>query len=394
MHLLHRSLAAVLFITPLPALAADPVKLEPAWSGVKVQRPITLLNPPDGTGRSFLVQQRGKVLILPQDEAGTETKVFLDFSDRKMEENEFEEGLIGFAFHPQFKENGRFFVCYTQQNPKRSLVSELKVSPTDPNKADLSTERVLLSVPQPFWNHNSGNMFFAPDGKFFVAIGDGGKRDDPFDFAQNRFVFNGKIIRIDVDTRTGSREYGIPSDNPFLNQEGVLPEIFAYGLRNPWGISIDTETGLFWCADVGQDIWEEINLITKGGNYGWNWREGAQPFVIRQESPPEKAKFIDPIHQYNHSEGLSITGGFVYRGKGIPSLAGHYLYGDFANGRIWALNYDATAGKVVNNTLISEAPLDSRGQATFKPTAFIPDSAGEPIMLDWNGSIQRIVANP
>ena len=357
-----------------------------------MDRPITLLEAPDGTGRQFLVQQRGKVRILPRDPAGTETRTFLDLSDRKMEENQFEEGLIGFAFHPKFKENGRFFVCYTQQDPKRSVISEFKAAASDPDKADPATERILLQVPQPFWNHNSGNMLFAPDGKLFIAFGDGGKRDDPFRFSQNRFVYNGKIIRIDVDTRTGSRPYGIPSDNPFLKEEAVLPEIYAYGLRNPWGLFIDRETGLFWCADVGQDIWEEIDLITKGGNYGWSWREGAQPFAIRQEAPPADVKFIDPIHQYDHSQGLSITGGFVYRGKALPGLAGAYLYGDFANGRIWALRYDAAAAKVLDNTLIFEAPLDAKGQATFKPTAFVEAPDGEPIMLDWNGSIQRLVA--
>ena len=392
MHFFQRSLAAIAFSAVLPMASAEGIQLKPAWSGIKIDRPITLLSPADGTGRQFLVEQRGKVRILPSDQAGKETKTFLDLSDRKMEENQLEEGLIGMAFHPKFQENGQFYVCYSQQDPKRSIVSEFKVSASDPDKADPATERILLQVPQPFWNHNSGNMLFAEDGKMFIAFGDGGKRDDPMRFAQNRFSFLGKIIRIDVDTRTGSRQYGIPSDNPFLKQEGVLPELYATGLRNPWGISIDKETGLFWCADVGQDIWEEVNLITKGGNYGWSWREGAQPFVIRQDAAPGDGKFIDPIHQYAHSEGLSITGGFVYRGKSIPALAGQYLYGDFANGRIWALNYDSTAAKVTANTQLFQAPLDAKGQATFKPTAFIEDPTGEPIMLDWNGSVQRILA--
>ena len=375
------------------AASADGIRLQPAWAGVKVERPISLLTPADGTGRSFLVQQRGKVVILPVADSGTETKTFLDLSDRKMEENQFEEGLVGFAFHPKFKENGKCYVYYTQQEPKRSVISEFTTSASDPDKADPASERFLLQIPQPFWNHKSGNMLFGQDGMLFISFGDGGKRDDPLRFAQNRFVYNGKIIRIDVDTRTGSRAYGIPSDNPFLKQEAVLPEIYAYGLRNPWGLSIDKATGLFWCADVGQDIWEEINLITKGGNYGWSWREGAQPFVIRQETPPTDGAFIDPIHQYPHSEGLSITGGFVYHGKALPELAGQYLYGDFANGRIWALNYDPAARKVTSNNQVFQAPVDAKGQATFKPTAFVEDQTGEPVMLDWNGSLQRLVPN-
>lgn len=376
-------------LTP-PATAADPVQMKPLWPEVKVERPITLLQPPDETGRWFLAQQRGKILILPADGAKTEPGVFLDLSGRKMEENEFEEGLIGFVFHPEYRKNGLFYVCYSQQNPKRSVVSEIKVSAADPGRADVATERVLLEVPQPYWNHNSGNMLFGPDGMLFISFGDGGKRDDPLRFAQNRFVMNGKIIRIDVNTRTGSRQYGIPGDNPFLKQEAVLPEIYAFGLRNPWGLWIDPATKLFWCADVGQDLWEEINLITPGGNYGWSWREGAQPFVVRQEEAPEKLKYIDPIHQYNHAEGLSITGGFVYHGKALPSLSGQYVYGDFANGRVWALHYDPASAKVTSNTKIFEAPLDSKGQATFKPTAFVPDAEGEPVMLDWNGSIQKL----
>lgn len=377
----------------IPSTHADGIRLQPVWPGLKVERPITLLAAPDGTGRQFLVQQRGKVLILPASGTGTETRTFLDLSDRKMEENPFEEGLTGMAFHPEFKENGKCYVCYSQQEPKRSVISEFSASASDPDKADPASERILLQVPQPFWNHNSGNMLFGQDGMLFISFGDGGKRDDPLRMAQNRFSFLGKIIRIDVNTRTGSRPYGIPSDNPFLKQEAVLPEIYAYGLRNPWGLSIDQPTGLFWCADVGQDIWEEINLITKGGNYGWSWREGAQPFVIRQEPAPADGKFIDPIHQYDHSQGLSITGGFVYRGQALPALAGHYLYGDFGNGRIWALNYDSAAGKVLSNTELYKAPPGAKGQASLKPTALVADPAGEPLVLDWNGSLQRIVPN-
>lgn len=393
MNLSLRSTAAALSLTFTVCAAAGPVRMEKAWPGVKVDRPITLLSPADGTGREFLIQQRGKILILPKDQASSDTKTYLDLSDRKMEENEFEEGLIGFAFHPDYKTNGLAYACYSQQEPKRSVISEFKVSAADPDKLDPASERILLQVPQPFWNHNSGNMIFGPDGKLFIAFGDGGKRDDPFRFSQNRFIYNGKIIRIDVNTRTGSRPYGIPSDNPFLKQEAMLPEIYAYGMRNPWGLSFDKETGLFWCADVGQDLWEEINLITKGGNYGWSWREGAQPFVLRQEAPPENAEFIDPIYQYNHTEGLSITGGFVYHGKALPALAGAYLYGDFANGKIWALRYDTAAKKVTENKLLFESPFDNKGQPTFKPVAFVEDTAGEPLMLDWNNTVQRILPN-
>jgi glucose/arabinose dehydrogenase len=348
--------------------------------------------PPDGTNRHFLVEQRGRIRILPADRKSGEAVVFLDIKDRKLEENDFEEGLLGLAFHPKFKENRRFFIYYSQQNPKRSVISEWKVSETDAAKADPATERIIMEVRQPFWNHNCGNLLFAPDGMLLIPFGDGGKRDDIRRLAQNPFVPHGKILRIDVDTRTGFRQYGIPKDNPFIGKEneGVLPEIWASGLRNPWGIFIDRETGLFWCADVGQDLWEEIDLIEKGGNYGWSFREGARAFPLRQDPPTDDAKFIEPIHEYIHSEGISITGGFVYRGERLPSLRGWYIYGDWGNGRLWALNYDPKQKRVAENKVILEPVLDARGAARFKPTAFCPDEKGEILILNWNGGIHEV----
>jgi quinoprotein glucose dehydrogenase len=226
----------------------------------------------------------------------------------------------------------------------------------------------------------------------FIPFGDGGKRDDIRRLAQNPFLSQGKIFRIDVDSRTGSRQYGIPKDNPFVARanEGVLPEIWALGLRNPWGISIDRETGLFWCADVGQDLWEEIDLIEKGGNYGWSFREGARVFPLRQDPPPDDAKFIEPIHEYVHSDGISITGGFVYRGERLPALRGWYIYGDWGNGRLWALNYDPKEKRVIENRVILEPVLDAKGAAEVKPTAFCPDDKGEILILNWNGAIHEV----
>ncbi|MES2709057.1 MAG: PQQ-dependent sugar dehydrogenase [Verrucomicrobiota bacterium] len=383
--------SALTLLTVSGLRAADSLRLEPAYPAGKFDRPVSLVQCPDGSGRQFLVQQRGKIAILPKDAAGAETKTFLDLSDRKMEENQFEEGLLGLAFHPKYKENGRCYVYYSQQDPKRSIISEFTVARDNPDKLDPATERVILTVPQPFWNHNSGNTLFGPDGYLYIALGDGGKGGDPFRFGQNLFMLNGKILRIDVDSRTGARAYGIPKDNPFLNKEAVQPEIYAYGLRNPWGLSFDTQTGLLWCADVGQDIWEEIDIIVKGGNYGWSWREGTHPFAQRQEAAPENAKFIDPIHEYSHADGISITGGFVYHGKGLPALQGAYLFGDFGNGRIWSLRYDPVSKKVSDHQILIDAKLDSKGEAAFKPTAFCEDASGEPVMLDWRGGLFRML---
>lgn len=380
---------AALSLALTPAVLRADVTLTPVWTGDAKSPPVALAIPPDGTNRHFLVQQRGVISVLAPGLQG-EGKTALDISDRKMEENQFEEGLLGLAFHPKFKENGLLYIYYSQQDPKHSVVSEFKISAADPDKIDPATERVLLEVPQPYWNHNSGNLAFGPDGMLYIPFGDGGKGGDPLRLAQNTFVFNGKMLRIDVNTRTGSRPYGIPSDNPFVGKEAVRPEIWATGLRNPWGISFDKETGLFWCADVGQDLWEEIDLIERGGNYGWSFREGEVPFVGHKDAPPEKPKFVEPVAVYSRDKGISVTGGFVYRGEAMPGLKGCYLYGDWGSGRIWALRYDDKAKKVTENKVIFEQSPDTAPEKAVKPTAFVPDEKGEVLVLSWNGLIFRM----
>lgn len=383
--------------------AAEPptVELKRVYEGIQTERPITLVVPPDDSGRQFLVLQRGKVLILPLDEAATSAPLFLDISGRELEaskQSQFEEGLVGFAFHPKFAQNRRFYLYYTQQNPKRAVLSEMQASVSDASKADPATERVLLEVPLPYWNHHSGNLAFGPDGFLYITIGDGGGKPggDPLRLAQNVFVFNGKVLRIDVDGRTGARAYGIPDDNPFAGKEAAREEIFAYGVRNPWGISFDAD-GTLWFADVGQDLWEEINLLEKGGNYGWSFREGMQRFMLRTDDPPEGTRFVEPIHVYDHTQGLSITGGFVYRGKAIPSLQGAYVYGDWVLGRIWALRYDKAARKLVSNDLLYTSPSEpaaggkGKPSVLVKPNAFCEDAGGEILVLDWNGGLYRIL---
>jgi quinoprotein glucose dehydrogenase len=371
--------------------AAPACQLVQAWPKVKVNLPLALTVAPDGSRRNFVVQQRGKILLLPQDEAAAEAKVFLDLSGRKMEASDgaFEEGLIGMAFHPDFARNRKFFVCYTQQDPKRSVVSEFQCDAANPDKADESTERVILEMPLPYWNHHSGNLLFGPDGFLYITVGDGGKRDDATRGAQNLFMLLGKMLRIDVNSKQGARQYAIPADNPFAKTPGARPEVYAWGLRNPWGIHFDAE-GALWCADVGQDLWEEINLIEKGGNYGWSFREGMQKFPLRTDAPPEDAKLVDPIHVYTRNDGLSITGGVVYRGEKIPALKGAYVYGDWAFGHIWALRYDKAARKVVSNTVIVRGNTDPNAKDMVKPSAICEDAAGEICVLDWNHRIFRL----
>lgn len=388
--------ALLLAFASLTALAQDRVTLTPAWPNVPVERPISVVIPPDDSGRHFLVQQRGRVIILPKDETSADAKTFLDLTGIGMEAKDglFEEGLIGFAFHPKFKDNGKFYICHSAQELKRSVYVEYKVDAKDPDKADPASARVLLEVPQPFWNHNSGNMAFGPDGLLYLTLGDGGKGGDPLRTAQNTFNLLGKMLRIDVDRTQGGLNYGIPQDNPFVNQPGIRPEIYALGLRNPWGIHFDSE-GALWLADVGQEMAEEINLITKGGNYGWSFREGFNAYPPRaNEVPPEGATFIDPIHAYDHTQGISITGGFVYQGKALPELAGSYLYGDWGFGTIWALKYDKAAKKVVSNTVLLGpqilAGTKPQKSESFKAAGFSADANGEVLALDWMGKIWRL----
>jgi glucose/arabinose dehydrogenase len=367
--------------------------LTPAFPNIVVERPITLVIPNDGTDRLFLAQQRGQVRILPKDESGAEAQVFLDLSSRKMEATEqskFEEGLNGMAFHPKYAQNGKFYLYYTQQEPKRAVLSEMQVSKTDPNRADPATERVLLEIPLPYWNHHSGNIAFGPDGFLYIAIGDGGGKDgDPLRWAQNPFVLQSKVLRIDVDTTSGARAYGIPQDNPFLGKDGHRPEVYASGFRNPWGMSFDAE-GSLWLADVGQELWEEINLVEKGANYGWSFRDGNVKYWRRTDEPLVETKFTDPVFQYDHAQGISITGGFVYQGERVASLKNRYVYGDWGLGRIWALQYDKAAGKTVSNELVYQSDLDPKGKGIVKPAAFCPDAKGEVLVLDWNGKLFRI----
>jgi quinoprotein glucose dehydrogenase len=277
-------------------------------------------------------------------------KLFCDLEPQVVytkEENE--EGLLGLAFHPKFRENGEFFVYYTKKDapPHTSVVSRFRTSKESPDTADPATEEELMRIPQPFWNHNGGGLAFGPDGYLYIALGDGGKRDDPFGHGQNLETLLGSILRIDVNKKDPGRNYAIPRDNPFVNRAKAAPEIYAYGFRNVWGMSFDKVTGSLWAADVGQDLWEEIDIVVKGGNYGWNLREAAHKFGKNGSEPDEN--LIDPVWEYHHDVGKSITGGVVYRGKKTPYFVGCYFYADYITGRVWALKYDEQQRQFIAN---------------------------------------------
>ena len=333
-------------------------------------RPVLMSAPADGRGRLFVGEQHGAVWAFENKPDVTDSKLFLDLRDRvNYSDRQNEEGFLGLAFHPQYKTNGLLYVYYTQKPGLISVISQFQVSKDNPNHVDPATEKKLLVLEQPFWNHNGGTICFGPDGFLYVALGDGGAGNDPYGNGQNLNTLLGKILRIDVDHPTTSQPYGIPAENPFVETRDAKPEIYAYGFRNVWRMAFDTATGHLWAADVGQNLWEEIDIVQKGGNYGWNSFEGTHPFGA---TPGDPAKTIFPIWEYDHQVGKSITGGFVYRGKALPELVGKYVYADYVTGKIWALHYDESARKVISNETIPSAKLpiltfgsDAEGEIYF-----------------------------
>ncbi len=375
-------LVASLVVPELPALTADGVDTSPlplvavrAFPKYKPPRPVAITHAGDGSNRIFVVSEHGQILALPNDKGITEDDVnmFLDIEHKvDYQDKENEEGLLGLAFHPKYKENGQLFIYYTAKEPAHtSIISRLRVSTSDPNKADPASEEVLLMIKQPFWNHNGGNLAFGSDGYLYIGLGDGGAANDPHGNGQNLKTLLGSILRIDVDNKGAGKPYAIPADNPFLKTPGAQPEIYAYGVRNIWGMAFDPVTKLFWVGDVGQNIWEEIDIIEKGGNYGWNLREGFHKFDVNnakpgpgrtpaeqnKPDPNDRKDLIDPIWEYHHdTDGKSITGGAVYRGQRLPELVGYYVYADYVSGKMWGLKYDEQTKKVVANRPIAGPP--------------------------------------
>lgn len=347
---------------------AMPIKVELAYPNLLINRPIVLTGAGDGSGRLFVASQTGEIYFIDQaDTEVEEATMFLDLSKIvSYKDRENEEGLLGMAFHPNFKDNGKLYVYYTtNQRPHVSIISEFTAA-DDRLSADISTERQVMEIQQPFWNHNGGTILFGPDGFLYVGLGDGGKANDPLSAGQDLSKLLGSILRIDVDSKADGLEYGIPKDNPLVGRDNVWPEIYAYGLRNVWRMSFDPATGDLWAADVGQNDWEEINLIKAGGNYGWSLREAGNPFTLNGNGSGPRADLIDPVVEYPHTDdwGKSVTGGAVYRGKATPELDGYYLYGDYVTGFLWALKLDPATGKVNENRPIKwqNLPVFTFGQ--------------------------------
>lgn len=361
-----------------PAPGFDPattkLQLEKAASGFS--KPLYLVEPPDGSGRLFVVEQAGKIRILQG--GGILPEPFIDLSAVITSAGN-EQGLLGLAFHPKYRENGRLFVAYTAANGDNTL-AELRVS-QDPNKADESARKVLLAIPDFAPNHNGGMVAFGPDGYLYLSAGDGGGGGDPRGNGQNKDALLGKILRLDVDS--GS-PYAIPSTNPFASGGGK-GEVWDYGLRNPWRFSFDRKTGDLWIADVGQDAYEEVNFEPAGGkggvNYGWNIKEGAHCY--KPSSGCNEGGLTPPVSEYSHGEGCSVTGGYVYRGAKEPGLAGAYFFTDYCGGVIWALAKDASGAW-------KRTPVLDSG---LKITSFGEDQAGELYAVSQgDGAIYRLRA--
>ena len=374
---------------PLGAIPEDtlPLQPEPAFPGITWEgwspvnddgtpaeplRPLTVAHAGDGTGRRFVLDQSGMIHVVPRElpTKNLQARLFLDIRRQTAPWRKAnEEGLLGLAFHPRYRETGEFFICYCREvEPRMERISRFRVSRDDPDRADPASEEVLLEFEQPLPNHNGGSIAFGPDGFLYAGIGDGGGRDDPLRTAQRLDTLLGKILRLDVERRDAGKTYAVPADNPFVGRADARPEIFAFGFRNPWQIAFDRATGRLWTADVGQDLREEIDVVEKGGNYGWSLREGSGPFGPVAAATPS----IDPVWEYDHQIGKSITGGFVVRGSPLAVLEGSYLYGDHVSGKLWALRPDDHPRETVN------ASVPWNGLPVF---GFGQDEAGEVYVL-------------
>ncbi len=369
----------VLAVCMTPFNVQAQVDLENAFPNLTFQRPVDFQIPGDGSNRVFVVEQAGVIQVFPNDPATSASGVFLNISEQ-VDHTGNEEGLLGLAFHPDYATNGYFYVDYTASEPERTVVSRFTVDPSDPDLADPESELVLLEVSQPYSNHNGGQVMFGSDGYLYVSFGDGGSGGDPEGNGQDRSTILGSIIRIDVDNPDNGMAYGIPEDNPFAgNNEGYREEIYAYGLRNPWRFSFDPPTGMMWCGDVGQNEWEEIDIIVSGGNYGWNIMEGDTCY---ESEDCDTEGLIMPVVTYGHDLGQSVTGGYVYRGDSAAELFGLYVYADFMTGRIWTLGYDDGSDPVNELLMDSEHRISSFGT----------DAMNELYICTFEGSIYRFVS--
>ncbi|MHB8846707.1 MAG: PQQ-dependent sugar dehydrogenase, partial [Nitrospirota bacterium] len=365
----------IMFCMFLPAVDADP-QLPAVSLGAKVaavRKPTHVTHAGDGSGRLFITEQEGRVLVRKDNTAAA--TAFLDIRDRVSCCGE--RGLLSAAFPPGYREKRYFYVNYTDRGGD-TVVARYRTS-KDGDRADAASEEVIVTQKQPFANHNGGQLAFGPDGFLYIGMGDGGAANDPFGNGQKMNTLLGKMLRIDVES--GARPYAVPRSNPFASRKDALPEIWALGLRNPWRFSFDRATGDLYIADVGQNKYEEVSFqpaSSRGGeNYGWNIMEGKHCF---RSKTCDTAGLVMPAAEYGHGDGCSVTGGMVYRGKAFPRLAGTYLYGDYCSGRIWGLRRQ-------DGRWISSELADTK----LSISTFGEDESGEVYVADHaSGAIYRV----
>jgi glucose/arabinose dehydrogenase len=365
---------------------ASPTPFDPAAASFALElvaeipgRPLAVVNAGDGTGRLFVAEQGGRVLVVQG--GSVSERPFLDVTSRTAAGGE--RGLLGLAFHPRYPDDPRVFVNYTDLEGD-TVVSSFTVDPDDPASVDRASEVVVLQIDQPFANHNGGAIVFGPDGMLYVATGDGGSGGDPHDNGQRLDTLLGKILRLDVDRTENGRAYGIPADNPFVGRGNARAEIWLYGLRNPFRISFDRATGDLWMGDVGQGAYEEIDVARAasggGTNFGWARMEGFHCFPSGEGcARPELAL---PVAEYGHDRGCAVTGGVVYRGSTVPSLVGGYVFADYCSGFMWVLDAAATDPREPRLVVESGRRLAGFGE----------DEAGELYVADLDGALLRVVA--
>jgi glucose/arabinose dehydrogenase len=360
------------------AVAQARVAFSPALEkvGEGFTLPLFLTHANDGSGRIFVVEKGGTIALLENGKRGT---VFLDIRDR-LRASGYEQGLLGLAFHPNYARNGYFYVNYTNRQG-HTVIERYSVLQSDPNRADPNSAKRIMLIEQPYANHNGGMIAFGPDGFLYIGMGDGGGANDPLGAGQDKRTLLGKILRIDVDN---GDPYAIPTGNAYANGRDGLPEIWSIGWRNPWRFSFDRLTGDMYIADVGQNRYEEVHIERRGApsglNYGWNIMEGAHCFQPRTGCSRDGLQM--PIAEYDHSQGISITGGYVYRGSAFPRMQGYYFFADFGSTKVWALRETSANTWEMTEIMSARFPVSSFGE----------DEAGELYLVDFGGgTIHRLV---
>jgi glucose/arabinose dehydrogenase len=360
--------------SPAPPLGELAISLFPVAGGFA--KPLFVTHSGDGSDRLFVVEQGGRIFIAK--EGVVNSAPFLDITPI-VGSDASEQGLLSVAFHPDYASNGFFFVNYTDKRGD-TVIARYQLSTENPDLADSNSSKFLMTIGQPYVNHNGGQLAFGPDGYLYIGTGDGGAANDPQNNGQTLSSLLGKILRIDVDN---ADPYGVPENNPFVDTEGARPEVWSYGWRNPWRFSFDATTDDLYVADVGQNQYEEIDVEltgTPGGqNYGWRFMEGFHCFNP-SECDPTSLGLVLPIAEYDHSQGCSVTGGYVYRGSRYPRLTGVYFYGDFCSGIIWGIRREADGNWTQAELLASGRVISSFGQ----------DETGEVYLVDHKGDILLI----